>query len=106
MLALHEELRARRGGGIGLRDNGLLEAALNRPNERAAGNADIDCASLATTYVFAIAKDHPFTSGNQRTGFVPIDLCVESNGFHLDATEKEARLTMLQAAATNRTACD
>ena len=99
VLAIHEEQLAQHGGGVGLRDEGLLDSALMRPINRAGYDADADCASLAADYAFGIAKNHPFIDGNKRTAFVTMELCLELNGFRLNATDEDALLTMLRLAA-------
>src|SRR6476620_6027179 len=53
-----------------LRDQGLLETALDKPkNHFHYGNVE-DVASLATTLLLGIAQNHPFEHGNKRTGFL------------------------------------
>ena len=106
MLAIHEEQLAQHGGGIGLRDEGLLDSALTRPINRVSYDADADCASLAADYAFGIAKNHPLIDGNKRTGFVTMELCLELNGFRLNATDEEALLAMLRLAASESTEGD
>ena len=107
VLAIHEEQLAQHGGGVGLRDGGLLGSALNRPINRAGYDAaDADCASLAADYAFGIAKNHPFIDGNKRTAFVTMELCLELNGFRLNATDEEALLAMLRLAASESTEAD
>lgn len=99
VLAIHEEQLAQHGGGIGVRDEGLLDSALARPINRAAYDPDADCASLAAEYAFGLAKNHPFIDGNKRTAFVAMALSLALNGFHLIASDEEALVTMLQLAA-------
>ena len=98
ILAIHEEQLAQHGGGTGLRDEGLLESALNRPINRAAYDAGADFASLATDYAFGIAKNHPFVDGNKRTAFVAMELFLNLNGLRLQTSDAEAVLMMLQLA--------
>ena len=99
ILAIHEEQLAQHGGGVGLRDEGLLDSALNRPVNRAAYDADADLASLATDYAFGIAKNHPFIDGNKRTAFVTMELFLELNGLRLETTDQEAVMAMLRLAS-------
>ena len=80
ILAIHEEQLAQHGGGVGLRDEGLLDSALNRPINRTIYDADTDFASLATDYAFGIAKNRPFVDGHKRTAFVAMELFLELNG--------------------------
>ena len=99
ILAVHEEQLAQHGGGVGLRDDGLLESALARPENLAAYDVDADAAALAASYAFGIAKNHPFIDGNKRTAFVAMELFLMDNGFVLTASDEDALMTMLRLAA-------
>lgn len=59
LLRLHEESLVAFGGAPGLRDEGLLESALARPQQPFA-YGEPDLASLAAAYAFGIAKNHAF----------------------------------------------
>ena len=100
MLAIHEEQLAQHGGGVGVRDEGLLESALARPINRTACEDNADCAALAADYAFGIAKNHPFIDGNKRTAFVAMELSLELNGFRLNVGDEPALLSMLRLAAS------
>ena len=67
--AIHDRQLAEHGGGVGLRDAGLLSSALARP-ENLAAYGDPDAFDLAAAYAFGIAKNHPFVDGNKRTAWV------------------------------------
>ncbi|MCB1535404.1 MAG: type II toxin-antitoxin system death-on-curing family toxin [Rhodoblastus sp.] len=99
ILAVHEEQLAQHGGGVGLRDEGLLEYALARPENLAAYNPNADAAALAAAYAFGIAKNHPFIDGNKRTAFVAMELFLMDNGYVLAASDEDALMTMLRLAA-------
>jgi len=65
VLDIHSEQLALFGGPEGLRDENLLGSALARPiNKFAYG--DHDLASLAASYAFGLARNHPFVDGNKR----------------------------------------
>ncbi|MEQ1545909.1 type II toxin-antitoxin system death-on-curing family toxin [Methyloglobulus sp.] len=98
VLAMHEEQLSEHGGGIGVRDHGLLESALMRPQQLAHyGNADI--AHLAAAYGFGLAKNHPFIDGNKRVAFAVTETFLVLNGVMLTATDEDCVTTMLQLAA-------
>jgi death on curing protein len=98
LLALHDESLAEHGGGIGLRDVGLLESALDRPKNLALyGSPDV--AELAAAYGFGLAKNHAFVDGNKRVAFLAIGLFLYSNGYRLRASQTEATQTILALAA-------
>lgn len=98
LLAVHEEQLAEHGGAAGVRDLGLFESALARPQNVAAyGNPD--AADLAASYGVGLAKNHPFIDGNKRTAFVAVELFLALNGHDLVADDADCVLTMLAVAA-------
>ena len=98
ILAVHNRQLAEHGGGAGVRDEGLLESALARPqNLFAYGESDV--AALASAYAFGIAKNHPFVDGNKRTAFVACELFLAANGHDLVASDEECLAMMLSLAA-------
>ncbi|MFL9709583.1 type II toxin-antitoxin system death-on-curing family toxin [Methylobacillus sp. Pita1] len=100
ILAVHDEQLAEHGGLRGIRDQGLLESALARP-EHLATYGTPDCAALAAAYGYGIARNHPFADGNKRSAFVATLLFLRLNGFDLTATDTDKVLTMLDVAAGN-----
>lgn len=97
VLALHEEQLAEHGGSPGLRDEGLLDSALNRPkNPLLYGNPDIY--DLAAAYAYGIAKNHPFLDGNKRASFVVCEAFLDLNGCDLTAGDEKALLTWIAMA--------
>jgi death-on-curing protein len=97
-LAMHEKLLERFGGLKGIRDEGLLESALNKPRHLFSyGKPTIF--EMAASYAVGIVKNHPFLDGNKRTGFVAAALFIEANGYLFQASEEEAVLETLALAA-------
>ena len=96
--AIHGEQLAQHGGGLGLRDPGLLESALARPLNRA-GYGDPDIVELAALYALAIAKNHPFIDGNKRTAYVALETFLALNGMVFPASDAEAVVAMLDMAS-------
>jgi len=98
VLAIHDEQLAEHGGQAGVRDRGLLESAMARPqNQFAYGEHSI--ARLAASYAFGISRNHPFLDGNKRTSLVVAELFLELNGSDLTATDAECVTTFLRLAA-------
>jgi death-on-curing protein len=98
VLAAHDEALAAHGGAAGVRDMGLLESAMARPqNLFAYGERDV--ATLAAAYAFGIVRNHPFVDGNKRTGFITAVFFLELNGHRFAATEVDATLSVLSLAA-------
>lgn len=97
-VAIHDRQLAEHGGGVGLRDAGLLDSALARPVNRW-NFGDGDPAALAAAYAFGIARNHPFVDGNKRTAWVLARLYLAINGHKLQFTPAEAIAMMLTLAA-------
>jgi len=113
VLAVHDAQLAEHGGGRGVREEGLLETALDRPKNRyhymqqdEAGQEQIsasDVAALAAAYAYGIAKNHPFVDGNKRTSFVVCELFLALNGYDLTLDDAAAVTTWLALAASELT---
>lgn len=99
VLLLHEESIAEHGGLAGVRDLGLLESALARPQNLFAYEGVSDIARLAAAYAAGIARNHPFADGNKRAAFLALGLFVAINGWRLVADKAEATIVMLDLAA-------
>lgn len=101
-LAAHQEQIAEHSGGEGVRDQGMLESALARPqNLSLYGNPD--AAELAAAYAFGVARNHPFIDGNKRTAAVVSETFLVLNGCWLDATDAELVVVFLALAAGDLT---
>jgi death-on-curing protein len=99
LLLLHAETLAEHGGLEGIRDQGLLESALARPQNLFASENISDKARLAAAYATAIARNHPFADGNKRAAFLAAGLFLALNGRCLVADKADATRAMLATAA-------
>ncbi len=100
VLAIHNRQLAEHGGLEGIRDEGLLASALDRPKNRYAYSEDeSDIASLAACYAHAISSNHPFADGNKRTALVVCRTFLKLNGFDLTASQADKYQTFLALAA-------
>lgn len=98
IVAIHDEQLAIHGGASGLRDEGMLESALDRPkNKRSYENADL--AELAAAYAFGIARNRPFVDGNKRTSLLALYTFLGVNGIDFVVPEAEAAAMILFLAA-------
>lgn len=102
ILAVHDRQIAEHDGGQGVRDEGLLESALNRPINLVS-YGDPDPSSLAATYAFGIARNHPFIDGNKRTAWVAARLFLMVNAIELEFDKAHATVMMQQLAAGDLT---
>ncbi len=98
VLKFHSEQLAIFGGPDGIRDMGLLESALARPQNKLA-YGEIDLALLAAAYAFGIARNHPFIDGNKRTAFAAMIVFLGLNGVNFDVPAAEATAMFLDLAA-------
>jgi death-on-curing protein len=98
ILAIHAEQLRLHGGAAGVRDEGMLDSALNRPLQKQA-YGDPDLCELAAAYLFGIAKNHPFVDGNKRTALAAADIFLYLNGFELQAGDEDLIQFVLMVAA-------
>ncbi len=99
-LAIHERQLAEHGGPIGVRDTGMLESALAKPQQLFAyGQPPPDVADLAASLAYGLARNHPFIDGNKRTAHVCYRVFLELNGVELQATLEDKYAAMAALAA-------
>lgn len=96
--ALQEESLAWFGGLAGVRDSGMLDSALARP-EKLWVYEKSSLPQLAAAYAFGLARNYPFIDGNKRIAFLTATTFLESNGLTFSATEVEAVLKTMALAA-------
>lgn len=97
-VAYHNDQIAQHGGLTGIRDRGLLESALSRPQMKAQFG-DVDLATLGAAYAYGLARNHPFLDGNKRTALVVMETFLVLNGFEIAADNVEVVAVMLSVAA-------
>lgn len=97
-LAVHERQLAEHAGAPGVRDHGLFEAAMARPQDLAAYGQP-DAAQLAAAHAYGIARNHPFVEGNKRTAWVAARLFLALNDVTLAFDHLDAIRVMLALAA-------
>ena len=98
-LAIHDRQLAEHGGSSGVRDEGLLDSALARPQLLlACGDPPPDLADLAASLGFGLARNHPFIDGNKRTAHVCYRVFLQLNGVALIASDEDKYVTMLALA--------
>jgi death-on-curing protein len=97
-VAIHSRQLRRFGGAPGLRDEGMLRSALERPvnkwrYEQAA------FAELAAAYAYGLAKNHAFVDGNKRIAFLSMRIFLVKNGIQFDPDPAHATSIILSLAA-------
>jgi death-on-curing protein len=88
VLAIHDEQLAEHGGAAGVRDRGLLQSALARPQHLTTYGKP-DMAALAAAYASGILRNHPFIDGNKRTAFVIANVFLLDHGHDISADDAE-----------------
>lgn len=90
ILFIHARLIEATGGEHGVRDLGLLQAAVARPQ------ATFDGVDLypglfekAAALMESLAQNHPFVDGNKRTAITAAALFLLQNGLRLQTTNEE-----------------
>lgn len=96
--AIHDRQLAEHGGGDGIRDRGIIELALGRP-QNLLSYAEPDGAALAAAYAFGIARNHGFVDGNKRTAWIVARLFLADNGYTLKFAPRDAIQQMEGLAA-------
>ena len=100
VLRVHEASIAVHGGGSGIRDQGLLESAIQRPqNLWHYSSSKPDVVALAAVLAHGVVKNHPFVDGNKRTAWVLCRLLLKLNGCDLVADQADKSDAMLRLAA-------
>ncbi len=97
--AIHTTQVQEHGGSLGLRDQGLLDSALDRPRNRFHYDPETDLVDLAASYGFGLARNHPFVDGNKRVAFQAMYVFLGLNGLRLEADEAEVVRLILALAA-------
>jgi death-on-curing protein len=98
IIAVHDEQLAIHGGASGLRDEGMLESALDRPRNKSSYES-ADLPELAAAYAFGNARNHPFVDGNKRTSLLALYTFLGVNGVDFLVPEAEAAAIILSLAA-------
>jgi len=90
VLFIHSRVIAETGGSHGLRDLGLLESAVARP-QAAFGGKDMYSTLFEKTAALldSLVNNHAFVDGNKRTGIVCAGIFMQMNGQELTSTQEE-----------------
>lgn len=98
VIAIHADQIERYGGGQGLRDPGLLEAALFRPQTGYYPSLTDEAAALWES----LSQNHPFVDGNKRTAFAATYVFLLINGLRNTASDEDAQDFVLGLYETNQ----
>ncbi|MDF0666154.1 MAG: type II toxin-antitoxin system death-on-curing family toxin [Nitrospira sp.] len=100
VLLLHADTIEMDGGSHGVRDHGLLDAAVAMPRQQFGGTyLHEDLAAMAAAYLFHIAQNHPFLDGNKRAAVLSALAFLKVNGSQPLPDPKGLEFVTLQVAA-------
>jgi death-on-curing protein len=97
-IAIHSRQLRRFGGALGLRDEGMLRSALERPTNKWRYEQS-DMAELAAAYAFGLAKNHDFVDGNKRIAFMAMMVFLLKNGVPFEPEPAQSTAMILALAA-------
>ena len=90
-LEIHRALLERFGGSEGVRDLGLLESSLYRPQT----GYYADLAEMAAALFESLIMNHPFVDGIKRVAFFATDVFLRLNGYQLKVDAKRAHTFLI-----------
>lgn len=100
VLEIHTRLIVRFGGADGLRDKGLLDSALYRPQT----GYYSDLVEMAAALFESLMNNHPFVDGNKRVAFFSTDVFLRINGYKMVVKPKAAYAFLMKLFDKNT--CD
>jgi len=100
VIEIHSVLIERFGGSAGIRDLGLLESALFRPQT----GYYKDLTEMAAALFESLIKNHPFVDGNKRVAFFATDVFLRMNGYQFNVEAVAAHQFLMNLFEANE--CD
>jgi death-on-curing protein len=97
-VAAHSLQLRRYGGASGLRDDGLLRSALERPGNKWHYES-VELPELAAAYAFGLIKNHAFVDGNKRIAFISMVAFLRRNGIAFKPDQAQSTAIILAVAA-------
>ncbi|MCM1218540.1 MAG: type II toxin-antitoxin system death-on-curing family toxin [Lachnospiraceae bacterium] len=99
ILILHSQLIESTGGCDGVRDDGLLDSALESPFQSFSGEELYpSIQAKAARLCYGLVKNHAMIDGNKRIGVHAMLVFLAVNGYELEYTQKELSDLILEAA--------
>jgi death-on-curing protein len=102
VLAMHADQIKRYGGSHGIRDRGLLEAAVNRPQTGYYSDVIEEAAALWES----VSQNHSFFDGNKRTAFAAAYTFLAINGISITADPSSTGIFLCDLYDSNLFAFD
>jgi death-on-curing protein len=100
ILYFHDRLIQDYGGAYGIRDEKLMDSAIEQPKATYGGRFLHDTLiKMAAAYGYHLCNNHPFIDGNKRIALVAMDIFLQINGIEIVASEKETYKTMIKLSS-------
>jgi len=101
ILRLHQQLIEKFGGTTELRDQGLLESAIEMPAAQFGGEyLHKSVPEMAAAYLFHLCRNHPFVDGNKRVALASAEVFLNVNGWQLAASNDQLETVTLSVTAS------
>ena len=101
-LELHDQLILRFGGSKGVRDLGLLESALVRPQTGYYDTLSMQAAALLQS----LCQNHCFVDGNKRVAFASTAIFLRMNGYRLSVKPNDGESFLVEQVIQKRVAIE
>ncbi len=101
-LELHDQLILRFGGSEGVRDLGLLESALVRPQTGYYDTLSMQAAALLQS----LCQNHCFVDGNKRVAFASTAIFLRMNGYRLGVKPDDGESFLVEQVIQKRVAIE
>ena len=101
-LRLHSQLTERFGGAGGVRDMGLLESALVRPQTGYYETLSLQAAALLQS----LTQNHAFIDGNKRVAFATTAIFLRMNGYRLEVDSDNGESFLIEQVIKRKIAID
>jgi len=90
VLVLHGDTLSHEGGLSGIRDHGLLDAAVAMPRQQFSGEyLHPNLPAMAAAYLYHLAQNHPFHDGNKRVAVMAAYVFLDANGMDLKVSPSD-----------------
>ena len=90
IISMHGLLITESGGMDGIRDEGLLESAMNAPFQTFAGEELYPTVQMkAAVLCYGLVSNHAFIDGNKRIGILVMLVFLEINGIDINCKDEE-----------------
>ena len=100
VIEIHDWQIARFGGAVGVRDIGLLKAAVGAPTATFGGEyLHPSIFEMAAAYLYHLVENHPFVDGNKRVGAMAALIFLDLNGYDFDASDADFTAVVLKVAS-------